>query len=129
MSSSSSRQASTTSTSADTTSNVTNENISGLESSTVFSDTGDIALSDYGSIDRSFDFAGNGLSQLLDFGSNVVNNQQMQLSDTLKSINAASGASADLSSANDSATMKVAIKYLSVAAVVVGIVLIIKKVK
>ena len=108
------------------TSKVVNENISDVEG-TVFSDTGDVTVSDFGSIDRAFQFAGDGLSYLLDFGAGVINNQQLQLGDTLKSINAANNTTAELSNISADNTINDIVKYVSIAAGVVGLFYIFKK--
>lgn len=97
-----------------TTSNVTNENFSDIDG-TVFSDTGDVTLTDFNSVDRSFDFAGDGLSAILDFGTGIINNQQLQLGDTLKSINAANNQTAELSNISADDTLKEIVKYMSIA--------------
>jgi hypothetical protein len=106
-------------TSQSTTSNVSNENISDVEGS-VFNDTGDITLTDLNSIDRSFEFAGDGLSSILDFGTGIINNQQLQLSDTLKSINSANNKTAELSNISEDNSRQEIIKYVSIAAAVIG---------
>tara|TARA_R110000737_G_C14623309_1_gene493987 strand:- start:2488 stop:2862 length:375 start_codon:yes stop_codon:yes gene_type:complete len=108
---------SSSSTAANQTSTVTNENISEVDG-TVFSDTGDIMLTDFNSIDRSFDFAGDGLSAILDFGSGIIDNQQLQLGDTLKSINAANNQTAELSNISADDTLKEIVKYMSIAGAV-----------
>ena len=114
-------------TSSSNTSNVTNENISGIDDSQIFSDTGDIMLTDFGSVNSSFEFAGDGLDAILDFGTNIIDNQQLQLGDTLKSINAANNSTAQLSNISAEESIKVAVKYISIAAAVVGGLWILKK--
>jgi hypothetical protein len=110
---------SSSSTAQTTTSKVTNENISDVDG-TVFNDTGDVTLTDLNSIDRSFQFAGDGLSSILDFGTGIINNQQLQLGDTLKSINAANNNTAELSNISADNSIKEIIKYVSIAAGVIG---------
>lgn len=107
---SSSRTTSTTSTEV----NSTNENISGIEDSTVFSDTGAVSILDGGAIDSAFDFAGEtvesgfgfgenslnfageGLEHLLDFGSEIAAGSNQQLANTLQSVTSAAGVNANL---------------------------------
>ena len=105
-------------TSSSNTSRVTNENISGID---------DSQITDFGSVNSSFEFAGDGLDAILDFGTNIIDNQQLQLGDTLKSINAANNTTAQLSNISTEESVKVAVKYISIAAAVVGGLWILKK--
>ena len=110
---------SSSSTSQATTSKVTNENISDVDG-TVFNETGDVTLTDLNSIDRSFQFAGDGLSSILDFGTGIINNQQLQLTDTLRSINAANNSTVELSNISEDESNQKIIRYVTIGAVVLG---------
>jgi len=95
------------------TSTVTNENISGVEDSLVLNDV-DSAIfetTDFGTVEKAFGFA-----------SDVVENQQTQLSDTLKSINAANAVSADLDAATRSQTITNVSKYATYAAIAIAVI-------
>tara|TARA_R110000850_G_scaffold87733_1_gene188540 strand:- start:560 stop:931 length:372 start_codon:yes stop_codon:yes gene_type:complete len=110
---------SSSSTSQATTSKVTNENISDVDG-TVFNETGDVTLTDLNSIDRSFQFAGDGLRSILDFGTGIINNQQLQLTDTLRSINAANNSTVELSNISEDESNQKIIRYVTIGAVVLG---------
>jgi len=115
----------------------TNQNVSGLaEGAQGFTDVGsiDIDTVDDVIVDRAFDFgdtafafggesldfAGDGLSNILDFGADIVENQQLQLTDTLASINAANATSADLSNLSRQETIQNVSKFVAVAVVAVA---------
>lgn len=107
---------SSSSTSSNTTTETrnTNENISGIEDSEVFSDVGSVNILDGGAIDSAFDFAdsssarsfdfgenslnfaGEGLEHLLDFGSEIAAGSNKQLANTLQSVTSAAGVNANL---------------------------------
>jgi len=99
------------STASSQTSNVTNENISDVNDATVFSDTGAVSITqtDFDAVDNAFNFGTSALAGILDFGTEVIGNQQIQLSDSLKSINAATGNNAVLNDELRSNTQKVAL--------------------
>ena len=84
------------------TSNVTNDNISDIDDSLILRDVDNIAVetSDHSAVNSAFEFAGK-----------VVEEQQEQIADTLKSINAANSNSADLDAATRADTAKTIAKY------------------
>jgi len=109
---SSSDTSSTTNTTNRTTSNVTNKNISDVNDAQVFSEVSggvEITTTDFDAVDQAFNFGGDALTGILDFGSEVIGNQQIQLSDSLKSINAAAGSNAKLNDELQENTKKVAL--------------------
>lgn len=112
--SSSSTARNTTNTSTtNQTSNVTNENISDINDAIVLNDVDDLMIetTDFGSVNRAFDFA-----------SGVVEGQQTQISDTLKSINAANAVSADLDAATRSETITNVSKYATYATIAIAVI-------
>jgi hypothetical protein len=111
---------SSSSTASNQTSNVTNDNISDVNDSLVYSDVGSVEITqtDFDAVDSAFNFGGEALAGILDFGSEVIGNQQIQLSDSLKSINAATGNNAVLNDELRNNTQKTAL--VVVGAVIVG---------
>lgn len=115
----------------------TNEAISNLDDATVYSDIGgDISILDGGAVDSAFDFgkssfnfAGEGLDSILDFGSEIVEGQNKQLTNSLSSINAANATQAQLESSNTQSTIKTVAKYAAMALVAWGALTVIKKVR
>lgn len=109
-----SRSSSSTSSNQTTnqTSTVTNENISDINDAVVLNDVDDLTIetTDYGTVDNAFDFA-----------SKVVEGQQTQISDTLKSINAANAVSADLDASTRAETITNVSKYAAYALVAVSV--------
>lgn len=82
---------SSSSSSSETKNFTSTENISDVNDSAVYSDVENITKTDFNAIDNAFNFGGEALTDILDFGSEVIGNQRIQLSDSLKSINAATG--------------------------------------
>ena len=108
----------------------TNENISGLDNASVYSDVGgNISVLDGGAVragtdlagqslqfadstvDRSLDSADENLSRILDFGGDVVEGQNDSLVNTLSSINAANNNTAALASQGQQNTIRTVAKY------------------
>jgi hypothetical protein len=102
------------------TSTVTNENISGIEDSLVLNDVDNAVFetTDFGTVEKAFAFA-----------SEVVENQQSQLSDTLKSINAANAVSADLDASTRAETITTVSKYVAYALIAVSAVYLLSRMR
>jgi len=123
----------------------TNENISDVDG-VVASDGAVINQLDGGAINRSFDlgqdsldfgvdalehgsdaltdaldFGSFGLDRVLDFGSELAADSADQLTNTLASINAANATGATLTSANQQETIRTVVKFVTVSAVIGGV--------
>lgn len=98
------------------TSNVRNDNISGIEEgAVVLSDVDGLTLetTDFGTVSEAFEFAGQ-----------VVQGQQQQLDNTLKSINAANATSADLDGQITAQNIKNVSMYGALALVAISVIYI-----
>lgn len=105
-----------------------NENISDVDGSQVFSHVdGGVNILDGDAITNSLSFASDGLSDLLDFGADILEDQSHQLTNTLSSINAANQNEAVLTNKGREQTTRDLGKYLLYAAVIIGAVTLYKK--
>lgn len=122
----------------------TNQNVSGLaEGAQGFTDVGSINIDtvDDVVVDRAFDFGdsafafggealdytGEGLSNILDFGAEIIEDQSDQLTNTLSSINAANATSADLTNAGRQETIQNVSKMAAVVVVAIAGVWVLSK--
>lgn len=139
-----SRSSTSSSNSTSQTSNVTNKNISGIEDAIVLSEVDDIQLdisqTDLGAIQRSFDSTDKnvdraldsidgGLDGFLQFGSEIIDNQQQQITETLKSINAANAVTADLDGQRQLETITEVSKYATYGLVAIAAVYLISRMR
>ena len=139
-----SRSSTSSSNSTSQTSNVTNKNISGIEDAIVLSEVDDIQLdisqTDLGAIQRSFDSTDKnvdraldsidgGLEGFLQFGSEIIDNQQQQITETLKSINAANAVTADLDGQRQLETITEVSKYATYGLVAIAAVYLISRMR
>ena len=139
-----SRSSTSRSTTTNQTSNVTNKNISGIEDSILLSEVDDVRVdisqTDLGAIKRSFDSTDknvdraldtidDGLGGFLQFGTEIIDNQQQQITETLKSINAANAVSADLDGQRKLETVTEVSKYAAYALVAISGVYLISRMR
>lgn len=139
-----SRSSTSRSTTTNQTSNVTNKNISGIEDSILLSEVDDVRVdisqTDLGAIKRSFDSTDknvdraldtidDGLGGFLQFGTEIIDNQQQQITETLKSINAANAVSADLDGQRKLETVTEVSKYAAYALVAISTVYLISRMR
>ena len=139
-----SRSSTSRSTTTNQTSNVTNKNISGIEDSILLSEVDDVRVdisqTDLGAIKRSFDSTDknvdraldtidDGLGGFLQFGTEIIDNQQQQITETLKSINAANAVSADLDGQRQLETVTEVSKYAAYALVAISGVYLISRMR
>lgn len=139
-----SRSSTSRSTTTNQTSNVTNKNISGIEDSILLSEVDDVRVdisqTDLGAIKRSFDSTDknvdraldtidDGLGGFLQFGTEIIDNQQQQITETLKSINAANAVSADLDGQRQLETVTEVSKYAAYALVAISTVYLISRMR
>jgi len=97
----------------------------GSRSNSATSSNEDISFLDGGAIAESFNFGNNalqysdtGLSRLLDFGNDLIEDSSQKFAGTLESINSANANSNLASSADTNDTIKTVAKYAAIAAVV-----------